>query len=484
MLEQGLTQTTLTDLKLKKEHAMAPGFYEPPRTPPLSPLLGLLRTLWRGDGDLLSLMPATAYRVPIGPLGYSRRSILILNDPDLYRGILTDPTDIFPKNDLMTGALGPLVGDSLFVSSGPLWRRQRTMIDPAFSQLRVTQAFAGMQNAVDAYSETLARRARDGETFSLDFAMSELTADVICRTIFSTSLASETAQSVFSAFAVFERSAAHIELGRLIFSKPFSAIPQHAEVLEACEIIRAQLGTLVDARRALPEGAWPDDIASAVMRARDPESGAPFTRKELIDQLGVFFLAGHETTASALIWVFFILSQRPEFLKLLREEVEKTYGDEPIDFARLRSLAYTRAVFREAMRLYPPITFIPRVAAETTRLGPYRVKRGAMLMVSPWVIHRHEQHWPNPHRFDPGRFFGAAEKTHRPGTYLPFGLGPRVCVGADFATIEASLIMATLLRRFDFEILAPEAVRPVARLTTRPREEIQARVHLRPGRPA
>ena len=227
------------------------------------------------------------------------------------------------------------------------------MIDPAFSQLRVTQAFGGMQAAVAAYIEKLAHQAEAGTPFSLDFAMSELTADVICRTIFSTSLASETAQKVFSAFAIFERSAAHIELPRLIFSKAFSAIPQHDAVLAACEDIRAQLGTLVDARLTLPEDQWPDDIASAVMRGEDPENGARFTRKELIDQLGVFFLAGHETTASALIWVFFILSQRPEFLRPLREEVTRTYGTGPISFDKLRSLSYTRAVFREAMDSIP-----------------------------------------------------------------------------------------------------------------------------------
>ena len=492
----------------------AASVWEPPRPRPLTPVLGLLRTAIRGDGDLLSMLPRAAYRVLAGPLGYSRRSILIVNAPELFRTVLTDPTDIYPKNDLMTGALAPLVGDSIFVSSGPTWRRQRRMIDPAFSHIRVGRAYPGMTAAVDDYERMLDEHAARGSPFSLDLAMSHLTADVICRTIFTTSLESRIAREVFEAFSVFERSAAQVELRRLILDAPFSRIPQHATVLEACERIRRHLGELVDPRleaRARAEAAGekgdaaaqeapgpgatgptatgptatgptatgPDDIAAAVIAARDPETGERFTRDELVDQLGVFFLAGHETTASVLTWVFYVLAVRPEVVARMREEVDRVVGEGPVAFAHVRRLPYVRNVFRETLRLYPPITFIPRVAAKATRIGDYRVKRGAMIMISPWTIHRHEKLWRHPHRFDPDRFSPEREKDHVPGAYLPFGLGPRVCVGADFATVEATLIIARLVRRYDFFVDAPERVRPAARLTTRPADGIVCRVRRR-----
>ena len=160
--------------------------YSPPRPHALSALSGLVRTICGGEGNLLSLLPAAAYRVPAGHLGWSRRGILIVNAPELTRGILTDAEDVFPKNDLMVGALEPLVGDSIFVTSGDAWRRQRRMTNPAFSHIRLNRAFASMATAVDEYEARLDAQAASGESFSLDMAMSHLTADIICRTVFST----------------------------------------------------------------------------------------------------------------------------------------------------------------------------------------------------------------------------------------------------------------------------------------------------------
>lgn len=448
--------------------------YTPPRPNPLWAVAGLVRTALGGEGNLLSLLPAAAYKMPVGTLGWSRRMILIVNAPELLRGILTDPTDIYPKNDLMVGALAPLVGESMFVSSGELWRRQRRMIDPAFSAMRLNRAFAPMTAAVDDYEAHLDDLAGRGEAFSLDLAMSHLTADIICRTVFSTSLQSKTAREVFDDFTIFERSVAHVELKRLIFDPPWSNIPQHQSVLAACERIRDHLGQLVDSH--LQNGAAFNDIAAAIVAARDLETGQGFTRKELIDQLGVFFLAGHETTASALTWAFFILSQQPQLVARIRAEVKAVCGDGPIEFEHIKRLSFTRNVFRETLRLYPPITFIPRVAAEATKIGKYKVKRGAMIMIAPWTIHRNAAYWKNPHAFDPDRFSPEREGELVPGTYLPFGWGPRVCVGASFATTESALILARLARRYDFSAAQPERVRPVARLTTRPAEQIMCTV--------
>lgn len=455
--------------------------YRPPAPRPMTPIRSLIRVIRQGDGDLLSLVPIDAYRKPYTYLGYSRRSILLVNDPDIARDILTDPLEIFPKNDLMVGALAPLVGDSIFVSSGERWRRQRAMIDPAFSHMRINTAFASMAAAVDAYERVLKRRAGDAEVFSLDLAMSELTADVICRTIFSTSLASQTVQDVFSSFTEFERSVASVSLPQLIFGKPWADVKQPANVLAACERIRRHIGDLLDPR--LADGApASDDIVSAVIAARDERTGEGFTREELIDQIGVFFLAGHETTASVLTWVFFILSARPDITARVREEIAAVVGDGPVEFAHVKQLGFIRNVFREALRLYPPITFIPRVAAERTRIGRYTVKKGAMIMVSPWTAHRNELLWRRAEYFDPDRFDKGARDDEDKGVLMSFGLGPRICIGAAFATVESGLIIARLVRLFDFDVLDPENVRPVARLTTRPAEEIQCRVRRRPVR--
>jgi cytochrome P450 len=351
------------------------------------------------------------------------------------------------------------------------------MIEPALSQLRVGQAFASMSAAIDDYEQRLCAQAASAQPLSLDVAMSHLTADIICRTVFSTSLDSGISRQVFESFKVFERSVAQVEIKRLIWDRAWQPAPQRPQVLEACATIRACLGQLLDPHLNNP--AAYNDICTALMGAVDPQEGHRFNREELLDQLGVMFLAGHETTASVLIWVFFVLSQQPRLLQRVRDEVQQVVGSGPVLFEHIRQLSLVRNVFREALRLYPPITFIPRVASEDTRIGSYAVKRGAMVMISPWTIHRNESLWPDAHRFDPDRFDATREQEQVAGAYLPVGLGPRVCAGAAFANTEAVLILARLVRRFDLVPLAPQRVRPVARLTTRPREPIVCRVTLR-----
>jgi cytochrome P450 len=448
-----------------------------PRPTPLPSLLALMRCVLRGDGDLLSLLPKAAYSVDIGPLGYSRRSTIVVNRPDLAREVLADPGGILPKSDLMVNALAPLIGDSIFVSSGATWRRQRSMIDPALTMMRISRAFPAIEAAVAAAEETLVERARDGAAFSLDLAMSHATADVICRTVFSTGLDTRMAHEVFDAFVAFERSVAQVEIRRLIFDRAWRPVRQKDSVLEACRLIRGHLGKLVDTHLG-QDGARFDDIAAAIAAARD-DVGKAFTREELIDQLGVLFLAGHETSASALTWAFYLLATRPAMVARLRAEVAAVAGDGPIGFEHTRQLVFVRNVFRETLRLYPPITFLPRVANEATRIGGRRVRKGALVIVAPWLLHRHRRYWREPDVFDPDRFLPGREGELTPGAYIPFGVGPRVCAGAAFAQVEAVLLIARLFRRFDFRVESPETVRPAARLTTRPARQVFCRVGVR-----
>jgi cytochrome P450 len=446
---------------------------DPPRPRPLWPVAALARTLWQGEGNLLALLPASAYRVKAGALGYSRRSIILFNDPAVVREILEDKEGIFPKSDLMVGALEALIGESIFVTDGEKWRRQRAMIDPAFSHMRLSLAFKAMSEAVADQETRLEGLAASGEALSLDLAMSHLTADIICRTVFSVSLGSGVARDVFDNFLVFERDVAQVRIARLISDPAWTRVPQKPEVLAACARIRAHLGALIDGH------AGTDDIAGAVIAARDAATGEGFTRDELIDQLGVFFLAGHETTASALTWAVYILASRPDILSGLRAEVAAVAGDGPISFEQTRRMPYARAIFREALRLYPPITFMPRVALKPTTIGGYRLRRGALVMIAPWTLHRHKSYWRDPDRFDPDRFLPEGESAQTPGAFIPFGAGPHTCVGAGFATAESILVLACLARRFEFDVSQARGVRPVARLTTRPAREIMCRVRLR-----
>ena len=440
----------------------------------MNALASLLRAVASGDGNLLNLLPGSAYRTDMGPLGWSRRSTYVVNRPDLVRDVLLDPEGIFPKSDLMVNALEPLIGNSIFVSSGETWQRQRTMVDPALSMMRINRAFPAMEAGVDQTIATLTDKAKSGEAFSLDLLMSHLTADIICRTVFTTPLDQGVTHDVFEAFSRFERSVAQTEIWRLVIEKAFTKPKQKSHVLDACRVIRKHLATLVDSHLG-ENGKNFDDIATSLADARD-EFGKAFTREELIDQLGVLFLAGHETSASALTWVFYILASVPDAVARIREEVAAICGDGPINFEHTKKLVFTRNVFRETIRLYPPITFLPRVAMRDTKLGKKKIRRGALVIIAPWVLHRHQAYWKDPDLFDPDRFLPQREKDIVANSYIPFGIGPRICSGAAFASIEAVLIIACLIRDFDFNVIDGDKVWPAARLTTRPTRQIMAHV--------
>ena len=344
----------------------------------------------------------------------------------------------------MVSALEHLIGDSIFVTDGERWKRQRAMIDPAFSHMRISHAFGAMKAAVDDHLLTLEEKAASGEAFSLDLAMSHLTADIICRTVFSTPLQTGVAVDVFEDFTLFERSAVQVDVLRLIFKPAWSDIPQPPEVLAACERIRRHLGTLVDSHLDNPEAF--DDIASSVIAARDQRpvnrsparssliswvsfSGWPRDHRECAD-LGLLYLGG--STALA----------RPA------ARGDRHRGRRcAMSFEHTRQLPLTKAFFKETLRLYPPITFMPRVALREATVGGRHLRKGALVMIAPWTLQRHSKWWPDPHAFKPERFLPEQEATLVQGAYIPFGQGPHTCVGAGFAQTESVLILAELVRR-------------------------------------
>ena len=259
-------------------------------------------------------MPKIAYQTMIKEVGWTRRKIILVNDPEIVQHIMTAEVADYPKSDLMAGALAPLVRDSVFVSNGEVWERQRRVISPAFSHMRLGNAFTSMAAAIDLYEETFDRYAETGEEFSLEAAMSNLTADIICRTIFSKTLGGEAAQRVYKAFADFQDSVANVRVFRLWLGRAFDDISQPVAVTRAATEIREQIGVMLDEREADTRSDL-SDIAGDIMKATDPRDGSAFTREELVDHIGVFFLAGHETTAGALAWAFYILAHQPDAVR-------------------------------------------------------------------------------------------------------------------------------------------------------------------------
>ncbi|MEO0428469.1 MAG: cytochrome P450 [Pseudomonadota bacterium] len=453
--------------------------YRPPAPFPASPLGALFRAISSMERDLITLLPGAAYREPIFWPGYSRRGIYVVNEPALVAEVLGDARAFYPKNELMVGALAPLVGDGIFISEGAVWERQRRMIDPAFAHMRINQAFQHMAAAMADAEARFDRAADAGDILHLEAELSHLTADIMFRTIFSKTFTGELSLRVFEAFARFQKACANVSLRHLLLTPSGAEIRQPRAAQTAAAEIRSLVDQMLETRLALEPKDQPDDIARDIIAARDPETGAGFTRDEMLDQLAVFFLAGHETTASSLTWSLFILAEVPEIAARVRAEVAETCGDGSLTAATVKRLAFTRNVFRETLRLYPAVTFLAREAREARRLGPVNLPKGAMLLVSPWVIQRHEALWPNADRFDPDRFAPGREDAMPQGAYLPFGQGARLCVGVAFAMMEAGLIIAAMLRRYRIEALEADRVRPVARLTTRPAREIAIRLHRR-----
>lgn len=447
--------------------------FRPPAPKPKS-VAGTFAAALFGARDILALLPTNAYEGYIGKSPYGKRPIYVVSHPHHVRRILVEKEADYPKSDLMVGALEPLVGDGIFISGGETWARQRKMIDPAFAHMRIRTAYHQMVAAVDACIERLDAASAP---ISLDEEMSRLTADIVFRTIFSEPIEGEDALAVFHAFADYQNNVPQIEGKVVLETRAWQKIETPRRVKEMCQEIRERLGVMID--RRLESGERRADIAGDIIAARDPDTGEGFTREELIDQVAVFFLAGHETSASALTWAFFILSQAPAELRKLREEVSRVAGDDPISFEQICALGYTRNVFREVLRLYPPVSFITRIALKDDVIGEHKITPGSLMLISPWLLHRHRKYWRRPEVFRPERFTPGRMSKDAVQAYMPFGLGPRVCTGASFATTESVLILAAICRRFDFETMNPGKIMPVGKLTVRPKEPVKMRFRRR-----
>jgi len=414
-------------------------------------------------------------------MGYLRlpgADLFMVNEKSLVKRIMVTEADKFPKHQHIEEVLKPLLGESIFTTNGEIWRKQRAMIDPAFSHTRLEKAFPLMNEAVQEMLERMLRQESGTENI-IDVEMTHITADIIFRTILSAPLSAEDAQQIFSAFNEFQEAVQRITL---LHAYRLPAYFQKKKSEKSAAKIRPILAKVIRKRyEDFQSGTDIEnrDILSSLMHATDKESGKHFSYDELVDHICMLFLAGHETSASALTWSLYLVSECPDIQQKIYAEIcEVTKGGE-INFTHIKKLKFTFDVFREALRLYPPVGFFLRTASEDTCMRDREVKKDAMVMVSPWLIHRHQDQWKCPHQFMPERFAENDAKESLKSSYLPFGKGQRLCIGQGFANQEAVLILANLIRNFRFENPQGQIPEPLGRVTVRPRKAIKLIMHKR-----
>jgi cytochrome P450 len=455
---------------------MAP---QPPVYPHPEPYTAnVLLRLRRGLRSWFGLLNEWDFRVPLGRIDVLGRPLFLVSDPPLVRQLLVDQVDRFPKHPFTLWLLEPLIGRGIFSVNGAEWARQRRLIDQAFQVAQLRQVLPLMQGAIQALVQRL--ELAGGGAVDIEAEMTLVTADVIVRTILSRPLEAAEAADILRSFQRYQHRAGRALVLRLL-QLPGALLKRY--LARHAGTIRGWIAAVIEERLAAPAGSEPPrDLLQALLEAQDPETGSSFSAQELVDQVCTLFLAGHETSASALGMACYLLAQFPEAQQRLRLEVQAALAgqERPLEFDDLRRLPYGTALFNETLRLYPPLSFFIREAAADGALGQSRCPLGALLAVSPWVIQRHEQHWSDPNAFRPERFLAGSatveERAWARDAWLPFGLGPRKCPGAAFALQEALLVLAELVRR---QRLLPEpGHRPdlVGRLTLRSRNGIRLRL--------
>lgn len=414
--------------------------------------------------DILSAQPEHLYRAKMAEFRTPFFRSYLVNDLPIVGEVLKTRSTAFPKSERVTRGLAPLLGRSVFVTNAAEWARQRRIIDPAFEGGRLRDMFPAMLAAAKAAADRIVPGELDVEAMA-----SHATADVIFRTLFSRTIEDRLARETYDAFRAFQR-AQPVATGSALL--PWLPVRLKRPAREAASRLRKLVSDLVAERQAeIAEGRAPNDLATKIMTSADPETGERFTEEEMVDQVAIFFLAGHETSAALLGWALWCLAAAPDWGDRVAGEAA-SFVAEP-SFGALSAMPVTRNVIRETLRLYPPVPMFVREATQSERFRGRDVKKGAQVVISPWHLGRHEAHWPDPDAFDPSRWEGEVAKE----AWLPFSAGPRVCPGAGFAMAEAAVLVAVLMARFRFEVT--ETPVPVAHLTVRSKDGLRLSVGLR-----
>lgn len=422
--------------------------------------LQMLSAWWRRHGDAL--------RFRLGP-----KTIHLFSHPHLAEDILVQQADRFVKvyDPQRPTGLALVLGNGLVTSSGEVWKRHRRIIQPIFHRSRMSAMADRMAQVGEQWIATWENHA--GRTIDIAAEMMQLALEVISQTMFTTSMAQHIGQI---------SHALHVSIKYAFdsFHNPLQLplwvpTPRNREFRTVMQFMdRLMYGLLAERRRT---GATHGDLLDLLLQARDEETGTGLSDQELRDEALTIFAAGHETTANALAWTWYLLATHPEAKARFHEEIDRVLQGRTPNADDLQHLPYTLAVFEESLRLYPPAPAVQRKAATSTTVGGFSLPEGALVLVGTYNLHRHPAFWKDPEQFLPERWLDDERPAAR-YAYLPFGAGPRACVGIHFASVEGPLLLALIGRRYDLH-LAQERVEPQLMVTLRPRGGIKMMIQPR-----
>ena len=412
--------------------------------------LELLTRLSRQHGDVASF-------------GVGRVSVVQLCHPDHVQRVLVDNARNYDKKTRGYRALRVLLRDGLVTSEGAFWKKQRRIAQPAFHRQRIAGFGAAMVDLTARMLEQWDDHARRGEAVDLETEMSHLTLRIVAKTLLSADVEDRN-HRIFRAVSVLNSFARDFMTNPISPLPPFPT-PRNLRYRAFANELDSLVRGIIAERRS---GRGGNDLLAMLMDARDVETGDAMSDEHLRDEAMTIFVAGHETTANALTWTFYLLSRHPEVRRRALVELHEAVGDRAVRVDDLPSLPYLHAIVRESMRVFPPVWAIGRRAVADDDIGGYRLRKNTLVLISPWTTQRDPRWWPNPEGFDPERWLGETKARPR-YAYFPFGGGARLCIGNNFSIMEAQLVLATVLRRFFPNMVAGHRVELAPMVTLRPK---------------
>ncbi len=440
--------------------ALYPPSIKPPRAP--LPIWKFLPTFVRNP---LRAIPEPVYHEPIfSPPALGGRMAWV-TDPALIEEILLANHESFPKSPVEKRIFSAILGDGILTSEGAHWRWQRRITAPLFRHADLLTHVPKMSATAERFVAELRRSGKRSRRL-IDRDMTDLTFDVLQATIFEGANAAEATVLKQETGRYLEGTSWDIAF-EMLRVPDWVWHPAKGRMRRSARRLQSTiLGVIARERRA---GWASGGLMARLGQATDPDTGQPMSEMQMAQNLLTFAAAGHETTAKALTWTLYLLARSPEWQHRVHEEVRTIAGSAPIESHHIEALQVTRQVLKEAMRLYPPAPVIGRMAKDAVTLGGHHFKPGAMLVIPIFVLHRHRKLWRDPDLFDPIRFAPEQEKLLSRTQYIPFGFGPRTCIGMSFAMIEAVVLLATMVRSAEFSCAPSLAPEPLSRVTLRAR---------------